>query len=209
MVIFFSVLSVLTAAGGIILHQKKYGTALYLLALCAVCVVGGTGMNFSPSFTAIFLFVFYLLKLVSETAYAFKEKTILLRIVSFLFSIVGMLFVFPSVFIYAVGDDLLQNSVLATLILGVIFTALESFAMVSWKKGLICSILSVAELFLYNSATLFTVLSSFSSSALIPYGIGVALMTIACFRKNEVWRRIFVYAGMLVSAIFLVAPMMF
>lgn len=120
---------------------------LYLLSLLCTLVLAWCGMDFSPSFTAMFLVVCLVLYVLSELCRlretTMEEKTSLFSCLKYLFSIVGTLLVFPSVFIYAAGDDMLTRCTVIALAVSVVLHCavyILQYRCKSRKMGAACAV---------------------------------------------------------------------
>lgn len=186
----------------------------YIIALVCVLAVAGVGMDFSPSFTAMFLITFLVLTIVSELCNYCGEKKYMrvFTLLRHLLSIIGALFVFPSVYIYAAGDDWLKNCILIALIVSVLLHITIYFLFYQRqqrKMGFGAGI----ENWVLLAAGIFTLACAVPSTALWPYGFGVLLILAARrledIRMDSRLSRGVTALGMLFCALFLVAPMMF
>lgn len=184
----------------------------YMIALICVVVIAGVGMDFSPSFTAMFLVIFLALAVLGELcAYYGKERDS--RVLLFLgrfFLIIGALLVFASTYIYANGDDWLTLSVcIAPMVAVVLHIAVYFFFYRQWVMGVDAGV----ENCLLLAAGLFTLACAVPSTALWPYGLGV-LLILTARRLGSAGADIrlsrgTMVAGMLLCSVFLVAPMLF
>lgn len=206
----FFVIGVILFLCGLWRKFEGISAVLYLGSILSSCVVAWSGMDFSPSFSAIFLFVFYILLFLSECAAKNPWiETIWMTLFVRLLSILGVLFIFPSVFIYAAGDDLNAIDAVLSVIGGGVVTVLVALFCCTERTKLPVKILSVAELFLYCTATLFALACGFTSVALLPYGFGLLLITTSRVLKKKPLHEAFVFVGLLFCSIFLWAPMAF
>ena len=189
-----------------------FSFACYMIALICAVVIAGVGMNFSPSFTAMFLVVFLILTAFGELfGYYGKERDS--RVLLFLgrfFLIAGAFLVFASTYIYANGDDWLTISVCISLIAAVVLhIAISFFFYRQWIMGIDAGI----ENCLLLAAGLFTIACAVPSTALWPYGLGVLLILTArrlgSAGADLRLSRGAMVTGMLLCSVFLVAPMVF
>lgn len=213
-VLIFLLISILAFGAATVCHIKKCGKPsfwLFAAAYTVLLVSAAAGADFSPSFTAIFLVVCFCLVTVSEGVSVLKCKnTVLIRSAGLASYVVAMLFLFPSVYIYEVGTDRLTFNCIFSFVCTVALTAI--FAFILWKKyskhGFFYAA-DCAELFFCIAAAVFTLVSARTSPALLTYGLGVALFVVSRFVGVKFFRNIFVYCGIVLSAFFLWAPMMF
>lgn len=186
----------------------------YIIALVCVLAVAGVGWDFSPSFTAVFLMAFLALTALGEYFRYIREKSPrhIFTFLGHLLSVVGALFVFPSVFIYAAGDDWLDNCILIALIVSAILHITMYFLFYQRqrrKMGFGAGI----ENWVLLAAGIFTLACAVPSTALWPYGFGVLLILTARrledIKADRRLSRGVMVLGMLLCALFLIAPMMF
>lgn len=186
---------------------------LYIIALVCVLAVAGVGWDFSPSFTAVFLMAFLALTALGEYFRYIREKMPrhIFTFLGYLLSVVGALFVFPSVFIYAAGDDWLDNCILIALIVSAILHITMYFLFYQRqrrKMGFGAGI----ENWVLLAAGIFTLACAVPSTALWPYGFGVLLILTARrledIKADRRLSRGVMVLGMLLCALFLIAPMM-
>lgn len=186
----------------------------YLLFFIIVLFGAGYGVHFSPSFTAMFLMVFLVSEAVSELFRCFHRKKNKQgwQLASHLLSIIGILFVFPSVVIYAVGDDWLgiciRISLAASLLLHLAMY-LQFFRKQDRKMGIAAGL----ENWLLSAAAFLTLLCAVPSTALWPYGLGMLVIFGAKLLAGQsadnrptCWT---MASGMLLCTVFLVAPAVF
>ena len=91
---------------------------LYTVIFMCLLLAAGFGVQFSPSFTAMFLMAFLIAEAISALCgyWARKCGKRVLLLTEHLLSIIGVLFVFPSVIIYAAGDDWLGTCIQTTIL---------------------------------------------------------------------------------------------
>lgn len=186
----------------------------YMITLVCVLAVAGVGMDFSPSFTAMFLVLFLASTALGEYFRYIGEKKpkYIFIFLGLLLSVVGAIFVFPSVYIYAAGDDWLENCILIALIASAILHITIYFLFYQRqqrKMGIGAGI----ENWVLLAAGIFTLACAVPSAALWPYGFGV-LLILAAKRLEDIkaGRRLsrgVMVLGMLLCDLFLAAPMMF
>ena len=184
----------------------------YMIALICVVVIAGVGMDFSPSFTAMFLVTFLVLAVLGELcAYYGKERDS--RVLLFLgrfFLIIGAFPVFASTYIYANGDDWLTLSVCIAPVVAVVLH-LAIYLFFYRREGWIMGVDAGIENCLLLTAGLFTLACAVPSTALWPYGLGV-LLILTARRLGSAGADIrlsrgTMVTGMLLCSVFLVAPM--
>ena len=164
-----------------------------VVLLFLLLTAAALGLNFSPGFTAIFLFAFLSFAVLSEFLREKKSgagKVLLL---------LGSCCIIPAVYIYAVGDDWLEYTLPAALI-GAVLVYLIFFR--RGKKGIVSQALSLLLL----SGGLFSFFSSIASSALWPVAAGVLLV----FTSEQLPKRrdLLFFSGVLLCDCFLIAPML-
>lgn len=187
---------------------------LYIFTLLCMVAAACVGMDFSPSFTAMFLVMFLALIVLGEACSHFRE-TKHARMLSFLrypLSAIGAFLVAVSVFIYAFGDDWLRIWVGLALIASVIGHFTVCFLLYR-KQGRKMDIGAGLENWMLLAAGFFTLACAVSSTALWPYGFGVLLILTARrlgdIKADGLLSRGLMVLGMLLCAVFLVAPMVF
>ena len=170
---------------------RAYSETMIAFILCvAALVLAAMGTDFSPSFTAMFTLAFLCLTALGEICARFRRRGL-----GRLFRILGALFVYPAVLIYAAQDDwfvpLMRIAPAAGLILHLAVWAAyrRNKKRIGFGRGI--------ENWLLLSAIAFTVPSAIPCPGLWPYGLGL----IAILQPTG--------AGMLLSAILLAAPMVF
>lgn len=146
-------------------------------------------VQISPSFTAMFLVLNFALCLFGVLLRCVgmrmeKGKRFFQCAEEILF-LTGMLFSFPAVYIYAVGDDLLDLWVKLTFVIG---TALELISLGTAKrKGKRRGIFRECVLWISFLGACFALLCAISSPMLFPYGTALLLLTVLKgFEKGEV-----------------------
>lgn len=181
-----------------------YANYMIAFILCAAALVlAALGTDFSPSFTAMFTLAFLCLTALGEICARFRRRGL-----GRLFCILGALFVYPAVLIYAAQDDwffpLMRFAPIAGLILHLAVWLLyrRNKKKIGFGGGI--------ENWILLSDIAFTIPSAIPCPALWPYGLGLIAILIA--RRLEDWdgnARLPVAAGMLLCAVFLAAPMVF
>lgn len=172
-VIWLTVGILLLAAGKIL--RRKSGIAARLAAgtaLIAPCAVCWLGMDFSPSFTMIFVTIGLCLVCLAEFAarLPWGGHPAFSMAVSFVF-VLGYLWVFPAVCIYAAGDDLFNLCVPLAALIGLLMAIFQQR-----KDSRVPPLLAA---WLCWSAVAFTALCGVNSVALLPCAAGLAALLIA------------------------------
>lgn len=186
----------------------------YMIALMCAVVIAGVGMDFSPSFTAMFVMVFLSLTALGEGFLCFRSRKHG-RVFTFLgrlFPIFGALLALPASYIYAAGDDWIDACLNIALVGSVILHCAIYFLLYR-KQGRKLGVAAGVENWLLLAAGIFTLSCAVPSTALWPYGLGILLM-LAAMRladvKEDSWLpRGAMTLGMLLCAAFLAAPMVF
>ena len=181
---------------------------IYALTIACALAAAVIGMDFSPSYTAMFAVAYLCLTALGELCRNFKGR--LCAFMGYLFPIAGTIFVLPSTFIYAAGDDWLWPCVRIALILPAILL-LAIYLLLYRKRGRKLGFAAGLETWLALAAGVFTLACAAPSPALWLYGLGVMLI-LAARRFAEVMEnlklpRAMMAAGMFLCAAFLVAPM--
>ena len=133
---------------------------LYVIALAFVLVIAGIGMDFSPSFTAMFVMVFLSLTALGEIFMCFREHK-QGRVFAFfgrLFPILGVLLALPASYIYAAGDDWI-DACLNIALVGAVILHFVIYLLLYRKQGRKLGvaegienwILLAAEIFIVNA----------------------------------------------------------
>ena len=186
----------------------------YMIALVCVVVIAGVGMDFSPSFTAMFLVVFLVLAVLGELCgyYGKKQDSRTLLFMGRFFLIVGAFLVFASTYIYANGDDWLKLSACIAPAAAVVLH-LAVYLFFYKREGWVMGVDAGIENCLLLAAGLFTLACAVPSTALWPYGLGVLLILTArrlgSAGADMRLSKGAMVTGMLLCAAFLVAPMVF
>lgn len=187
---------------------------LYMIVLICAVVIAGVGMDFSPSFTAMFLVAFLVLAVSGELCgfYGKKQDSRVLLFLGRFFLIIGAFLVFASTYIYANGDDWLTLSVCVAPAVAVALHV-TVYLFFYWREGWVMGVDAGAENCLLLAAGLFTLACAIPSTALWPYGVGV-LLILTARRLGSAGADIrlsrgTMVAGMLLCSVFLVAPMVF
>lgn len=200
---------------------------IFILGFILCFLAAYKGMVFSPSFTMIFVVVGMGFCIVSEILYMAQkaanmqttdtfavQKTgpmaIVIGICNRIFYIIGMIWVFPAVIIYATGDDWMNGCMKAAGVGSAVLCGIWLGWM--WKKGEIRLAVwgKAVELLISLAAALLAVFCGINSVALIPYGAGLLLLIIARLseRKENKVRECFFLAGLVLMAVFPAAPML-
>lgn len=187
---------------------------LYIVTLAIALAIGYIGLDFSPSFTAMFLVAFLVLTTLSELCNHFEKKrnNRALAFLTHFSPAIGGLFVLVSAYMYANGDDWLGICVrVAPVVAAILHIAIYIF--LYRRKNRKMGIGAAIENWLLLAAGLFTVFCAVPSTALWPYGLGVLLILaakrLADVKDGETLPRVATVLGMLLCAVFLVAPMVF
>lgn len=189
---------------------------LYGLVLTCTLAIAGAGVDFSPSFTAMFLMAFLALTALGELcALMGTAKPKYGRVFAAsrrLLGIVGALFVIPSVLIYAAGDDWMIPCVRIALIASIPLH-IAVYALLYRRNGKTLSFGAGLENLLLLAVTVLTLACAVPSPGLWPYGAGLALLLIAKrledVREDLALPRAATALGMLLCSVFLAAPMVF
>ena len=186
----------------------------YIAALVCAVAAAGVGMDFSPSFTAMFVVVFLGLTALGEVFLYFKahRHQRILTFLGRLFPILGALLALPASYMYAAGDDWIDACLHAALIASVILQVVI-YLFGYRKRGRKLGVAAGIETWILLAAGIFTMACAIPSTALWPYGLGILL--IAAARRlgdtdaDKRLSRGVMAAGMFLCAAFLVAPMVF
>ncbi|MCB5387952.1 hypothetical protein LIQ05_13255 [Blautia glucerasea] len=201
---------------------------IFILGFIMCFLAAYKGMVFSPSFTMMFVAagmgfcimaeILYMvqnegdMRAANNTSVAEKtgRMTIGVGICSRIFYIIGMIWVFPAVIIYATGDDWMNGCMKAAGIGSIVLCGIWFGWM--WKKGEIRLAVwgKAVELLISLAGALLAVFCGINSVALIPYGAGLLLLTIARLsegKENKV-RECFFLAGLVLMTVFPSAPML-
>lgn len=163
------------------MHYKKpiYAFIATVLSIFPLLIILFFGMDFSPSYTAIFIFVGAILCVVGELAahlsVLLKNNQKYVEWLQYPFVIFGMAFFVPAVIVYAMQDDILVGCVWFAAIGSVILSLVCIIITKSHKFGF-SRILEGVEYFITALAALFAIACGTQSVALIPYGIGIAII---------------------------------
>ena len=188
--------------------------ALYVICLVCVLVIAAIGVDFSPSFTAIFVMVFLSLTALGEVFLCFREHKHG-RVFTFfgrLFPILGVVWALPASYIYAAGDDWI-DACLNTALIGSVILHFAVYFLLYRKQGRKLGVAAGIENWILLAAGIFTLSCAVPSTALWPYGFGILLMLtamrLADVKKDSWLPRGVMTLGMLLCAVFLAAPMVF
>ena len=183
----------------------------YMVALVCAVAAAGVGMNFSPSFTAMFVVVFLGLTALGEAFLYFKEHRYqrVFKFLGRLFPALGALLVLPASYMYAAGDDWIDACLNIALIASVILLVI--YLLCCRRLGRKYGIAAGIETWVLLAAGIFTLACAIPSTALWPYGLGI-LLIVAARRLGDTdadkrLSRGVMVAGMFLCAVFLVAPM--
>lgn len=186
----------------------------YMAALACAVAAAGVGMDFSPSFTAMFVVVFLGLTALGEVFLYFKEHRYqrALTFLGRLFPVLGALLALPASYMYAAGDDWIDACLYAALTASVILHVVI-YLLCYRKQGRKLGIAAGIETWILLAAGIFTIACAIPSTALWPYGLGI-LLILAARRLGDTdadkrLSRSVMAAGMFLCAVFLVAPMVF
>lgn len=172
-------------------------TVMALIPPCAVCWLG---MDFSPSFTLIFLTIGLCTACLAECLerLAGGRHPALSGVASGLFAL-GYLWAIPAVCIYAAGDDLFNRCLLGAVLGGLVM------ALVLQRRD--PRVFPFLMAWLCWGVVVFTALCGVNSVALLPCAAGLALMLASrCRQAAAGTREILFWAGTLLTAWFAVLP---
>lgn len=179
----------------------------YLAAVFFAVLSAFLGMRFSPSYTAIFLFVFYAAVFLAECLFFVPRiKESVKKILRSCVTLTGACFLFPSILIYLHGDNFESLALLLTALSSVLLFFSWFWIFERKRKQTPAKIPYFLELFLLLSASLFALFGGFSSVALLPYGFGIAFCTIARLMKDKTSEWLMI-VGLTLTNVFLSAPM--
>ena len=177
--------------------------------LCAL-ITAWLGMDFSPSFTAIFAFAFLCLTALGELCLRFRDRRAL-RFSGHLSRAAGILFVFPATLIYAAQDDWFLYCIRIALVAGLFGHAAMWLCVrrAGEKPGFGAGL----ENWLLLTAGILTLSCAIPSPGLWPFALGQFLILtgqrLGDLRKHPPFARPSIALGMLLCAAFLIAPMLF
>lgn len=150
---------------------------------------------------------------VDSTRKAIRKKKItkeqkLIDLLSRVLYIFGMFWAFPAVIIYATGDDWMNGCMRAAAAGSIVLCGIWLGWM--WKTGGIQSAVwgKALELLVSLAAALLAIFCGINSVALMPYGIGLLILTIARLKENDdsLIRKILFCLGLVLMAVFPVMP---
>ena len=183
---------------------------IYALAAACALVAAGLGMDFSPSFTAMFAFAFLCLTALSELCLCLRQKRAPLFL-GRLAQILGALFLFPATLIYAANDDWFLYCIRFALAAGLI--AHLALWLLLRRRGRKLGFGAGVETWLMLTSGSLTVACAIPSPGLWPFALGMLLILagrrFSDFREDQSLPRLAIASGMLLCAVFLVAPMLF
>ena len=173
------------------------------------------GMVFSPSFTMMYVVAgmgLCILGEILDMAQAGKRfgsrEQKLIGLLSRILYIFGMFWAFPAVIIYSTGDDCMNCCMLAAAVGSVVLCGIWLGWM--WKtRGIQEAVWGKAlELLVSLAAALLAVFCGINSVALMPYGIGLLILTIARLKENNdsLIRKILFCLGLVLIAALPVLP---
>ena len=173
------------------------------------------GMVFSPSFTMMYVVAgmgLCILGEILDMAQAGKRfgsrEQKLIGLLSRILYIFGMFWAFPAVIIYATGDDWMNGCMSAAAVGSVVLCGIWLGWM--WKtRGIQEAVWGKAlELLVSLAAALLAVFCGINSVALMPYGIGLLILTIARLKENNdsLIRKILFCLGLVLIAALPVLP---
>lgn len=198
-------------------RRGRFAPTLAAHALCCACLLWATwlGVDFSPSFTMMFLFANLLLCALAEwmgrigrevSANRPRLGQVLTALHGALFAL-GTLFSLPAVYIYAAGDDALDRCVRLAIVCGTILAAGEAISRHSRGKPLRLPMLAIAWFAL--CAACFAFACGLRSPALLPYAAGLFLMVAAILQDGRGALRCVLFClGLGCASVFAVAPML-
>ena len=198
------------------MRKKDIG---FIIGFIVCFVAAYQGMVFSPSFTMMYvvagmglcilgemLHMVQAEKIISKKAITKEQKMI--GLLSRALYIFGMFWAFPAVIIYATGDDWMNGYMCAAAVGSVVLCGIWLGWM--WKtRGIQAAVWGKAlELLVSLAAALLAVFCGINSVALMPYGIGLLILTIARLKeKNDsLIRKILFCLGLVLIAAFPVLP---
>lgn len=215
MIYFFTALSLcgLIAAYISMEKNKALGTSLYAFLLLLLLIPAFIGMEFSPSFTAWFLYACICLHIGGEIfsrlfELLYKGEKTYLKYLFHALLILGNLFVLPATYIYAVGDDWLTPNVWITVIAASVL-ALLLFFFTKKQAGLAVRIFNSTHTWVALSAGIFTILCGIFSTFLLPVGLGVLALYIAEHCKDKQLSYSVFWLGIFLINVWFVVPMVF
>ena len=189
------------------------------------------GWDFSPSFTMFFCAINLTLCAAAELLR--RGAGLVFRVLSGMLFFVGMIFAFPSVYIYAAGDDWISGCVWVDMGVGTVLCvaslfllalrrnrkvaekakndeSLQSAASVAGSpvSGSDVPRSSVPERWISFCAACFTLFCGYRSVALLPYAAGLFLLTAARLISGEgkAMRAFLFCLGIWAAAVFTVLP---
>lgn len=201
----------------LLLRREKFAPALVVHALCCACSLWATwlGVDFSPSFTMMFLFANLLLCALAEwlrligckvSADHHRLGQALAALHGALFAL-GTLFSLPAVYIYAAGDDMLERCVRLAIVCGTILAAGAAISSHGYGKPIRLPLLALGWFVL--CAGCFALDCGMRSPALLPYAAGLFLMNAAILLDGrEALRNALFCLGLGCASVFAVAPML-
>lgn len=163
------------------------------------------GMDFSPSFTMMFVVAGLGFCIAGEVLDMLQKK--IAGYIGRVCFIIGMFWVFPAVIIYATGDDWMNGCMKAAGVGSVILCGVRCAW--KWKKGEtfreVCG--QAVELLVSLAAALLAVFCGINSVALLPYGAGLLVMTASRrMKRKSLIREIIFLTGLLLATLFPVVP---
>ena len=170
---------------------------LYILACACPLAVAWLGMDFSPSFTMMFLTA-------NLALYGLAECLPLAALRNILFA-AGALLSLPATYIYAVGDDFLSLCVRGAILAGALSAA--AAALIHRKLGHRPRLPQLALAWLAFSAACFALACGLRSTMLLFYGAGLLLAALAPQFEGRA-RRALLCLGLLCASVFPAAPML-
>lgn len=184
---------------------------LYVLACACPLALAWLGTDFSPSFTMMFLTANLLLYTLAEwIALAGRCKGARGGAAAALHGALfaaGALCALPSVYIYAVGDDLLSLCVRGAIVAGALLAA--AAALLRWRREHRVRPLPLARDALAFGAACFALACGLRSTMLLFYGAGLLLAALSLqFEARVEVRAILFCLGLLCASAFPVAPLL-
>ena len=180
---------------------------LYTIAILCALAAGGLGMDFSPSFTAMFAFAFLCLAALGDVCLRFRQKRPLLFL-GRLLHIASDLCLFPATLIYAAQDDWFLYCIRVALIAGAV-CHIGMWLLLYRRQGRKLGFGAGVDNWLMMTAGILTLCCAIPSPGLWPFAVGILLVLtgrrIGDRRKSGLARAL----GMLLCAVFLAAPMVF
>lgn len=184
---------------------------LYALACACPLALAWLGTDFSPSFTMMFLTanlcMYALAEWIALAGRRAGARGGAAAVLHGLLFAAGALCALPSVYIYAVGDDLLSLCVRGAILAGALLAA--GAAVVRWKRERRARPFLLARDALAFGAACFALACGLRSTMLLFYGAGLLLAALSLqFEARAEVRAVLFCLGLLCASVFPVAPML-